>query len=87
MESKIQKSIIKYLESIGAYVIKLKLTNASGNPDIICCYQGRFIAIEVKNKGNEATKLQQHKLEQIMLAGGIAMVAYSVADVKLIFEI
>jgi len=80
-EQTIQKEIIKYLESIGAYVIKTIKTNRAGTPDIITCLNGRFIAIEVKHKGNKATPLQLAKIEQIRASGGIAFVAYSKDDV------
>jgi len=80
-EQTIQKEIIKYLESIGAYTIKTIRTNRAGTPDIIACLNGRFIAIEVKRKGNKATPLQLAKIEQIRASGGIAFIAYSKDDV------
>ena len=80
-EQTIQKEIIKYLESIGAYVIKTIKTNRAGTPDIIACLNGRFIAIEVKRKGNKPTPLQLAKIEQIRASSGIAFIAYSKDDV------
>ncbi|WP_193210372.1 PDDEXK family nuclease [Aliarcobacter butzleri] len=47
-ESEIQKKIIQYLNKIGAYTIKTISTNRNGCPDVICCLNGRFIALEVK---------------------------------------
>ena len=85
MESKIQKQIIEYLESIGAYVIKVVRANRSGVPDIIACSpSGRFYAIEVKAKGKKktVTKLQQWHIDMINKTGGKAFVADSVQDVK-----
>ena len=43
---------------------------ASGVPDIIACYQGRFIGIECKANGNTPTALQQKHLRDISLAKG-----------------
>jgi len=80
-EQTIQKEIIKYLESIGAYVIKTIKTNRAGTPDIIACLDGRFIAIEVKRKGNKPTPLQLAKIEQIRASGGMAFIAYSKDEV------
>jgi Holliday junction resolvase len=80
-EQQIQKEIIKYLESIGAYTIKTIRTNRAGTPDIIACLDGKFIAIEVKRKGNKPTPLQLAKIEQIRASGGLAFVAYSKDDV------
>ena len=79
-EQQIQKEIIKYLESIGAYTIKTIKTNRAGTPDIIACLNGRFVAIEVKRKGNKATPLQLAKIKQIRALGGIAFIAYSKDD-------
>lgn len=59
---------------------------ASGIPDRICCApttikpedvgktMGLFVGIEAKVKGNRPTKLQQHQLEGIAAAGGVALV-------------
>lgn len=48
-EQDIQRKIIKYLESVGAYVVKVVASNKSGTPDILACYRGIFLAIEVKD--------------------------------------
>ena len=37
---------------------------ASGVPDIIACYQGRFIGIECKANGGKPTALQKKHLEE-----------------------
>ena len=49
----------------------------SGLPDLIGCVEGVFFGIEVKMPGKEdtLTKLQNHTLEQIIEAGGLALVA------------
>ena len=46
----------------------------SGVPDILVCYQGRFIAIECKAGKGRVTALQQSNLESIEKAGGVALV-------------
>lgn len=81
IESTIQHKIIKYLELIGGYPIKIVAATLSGNPDIVCCLKGRFVAIEVKQPGKNPTPLQALKMEKISAAGGIAFVACSVSDV------
>jgi RecB family endonuclease NucS len=86
MESKIQKAIILFLESIGYYVIKTVRTNKVGVPDIIaCCPKGKFYAIEVKAKGKKSkvTKLQQYHIDLINKTGGKAFVADSIKDVEM----
>ena len=83
-EKTIENKIKKYLKSIGAYFVK-QHGNAfvkSGIPDVLACYHGTFIGIEVKNEKNTTTLLQDHHLLEIQKAGGVAFVARSVEDVK-----
>jgi len=81
-EQQIQKKIINYLEDMGAYVIKTINSNRSGIPDIICCLDGKFIAIEVKRIGGKTTPLQEYELSKINKAGGKAKVIYSIEALK-----
>lgn len=79
-EQDIQRKIIKYLESQGAYVVKVISASKSGVPDILFCYEGVFCAIEVKTpttKGN-VSKLQEYNLDRIRETGGHSTVAWSV---------
>lgn len=76
MEKKLQKKIIDYLNSIGAYVIKTIITNRRGVPDIIACYNGMFIAVECKSPGGRLSQLQEYNLKLIYNEGGIVFVAY-----------
>ena len=82
-EQQIQKSIIKYLESQGAYIVKVISASKAGVPDILCCYQGKFIGIEVKKPStkNNVSKLQEYNLKKIRESGGIALVAWSLEQV------
>lgn len=79
-EAAIQRQIIKWLESNGAFVVKTVTTNKSGVPDLLVCWFGRFIAIEVKRPTGKVTKLQEYKIGQINSAGGVAFVAYGAQD-------
>tara|TARA_R110000765_G_scaffold253479_1_gene354554 strand:- start:35 stop:271 length:237 start_codon:yes stop_codon:yes gene_type:complete len=47
---------------------------SSGVPDIIACYQGKFIGIECKANGNKPTDLQQKNLQDIINAEGQSLV-------------
>lgn len=85
-ESEIQKKIIQYLNTIGAYTIKTISTNRNGCPDVICCLNGKFIALEVKADKGIVSKLQEHNIKQIKNSGGIAEVVRSVDDVEKIVE-
>ena len=53
-ESKIQQKRIKQLEAEGYYVIKLKLTNKNGIPDLIAIPKGSDVLFsEIKKPGGE----------------------------------
>ena len=54
----------------------------SGVPDIICCYKGRFLGLEVKLPIGALTELQKRAIARINRAGGIASRVESVADVQ-----
>jgi Holliday junction resolvase len=46
----------------------------SGVPDIICCVDGNFLAIECKAGRGKTTALQDYEIECIRRAGGTALV-------------
>ncbi|MCM3746558.1 VRR-NUC domain-containing protein [Paenibacillus pasadenensis] len=83
-ESSIQTSIIRFLRGLGAYVVNHHggLYSAAGVPDILACVNGRAVYIEVKRDGGELSVLQEQHLLRIKKAGGLAIVARSVAEVQ-----
>jgi len=89
LEKHIQNTIISLLRIHGAYVIRVNSGAVmakgrkgnymfrgavAGTPDIIACYKGKFLAIEVKRGKNEATDIQLARHEEIKRAGGIVRV-------------
>ena len=77
-EKKVKRKIVDILKQYGMYYF-YPVTGgygASGVPDIIACYNGRFIGIEVKAdlKKNKPTALQQKNLSEIAQHGGVALV-------------
>lgn len=75
-ESKVKAAVVKILKKYDVYYF-FPATGGygrSGVPDIICCYQGRFIGIECKANGNVPTELQLRELNKINHAGGISFV-------------
>jgi penicillin-binding protein-related factor A (putative recombinase) len=50
------------------------------------CYQGRFIAFEVKRPGGITTPAQITFLESVRESGGVAAVVYSLEAVQKILE-
>ena len=83
-EQTIQSEILKYLKSVGAYTIKVSAATKAGIPDIICCYKGRFIAIEVKRPEakTNVSPLQVANITMIINAQGEAIVAWDKEMVK-----
>lgn len=83
-EQDIQRKIIKYLESVGAYVVKVVASNKSGTPDILACYRGIFLAIEVKRPETKTnvSELQEYNIKKIKEAGGVAIVSWDLDAVK-----
>ena len=91
LERDLQPEIIEYLESKGAYVLKTHVSSfqKQGEPDITCCYLGRYIAFELKRDEKEkARKLQEYKMKLIRKAGGIAMRVDNIKQVEeVLYEI
>jgi len=54
----------------------------NGLPDIVAIHLGHGIAIECKAPRGRPTKLQTWELERVACAGGTAIVARSVEDVR-----
>lgn len=83
-EKSIVDSIRRYLKGIGAKTEKQHGTmyGRNGVPDILGCYQGRCLALEVKCPGKNVTALQEHELKEWQRAGAIAGRVESVKQVK-----
>jgi hypothetical protein len=72
-EKKVKRKVMEQLKMIKAYTVT-PMTGGFGNsgvPDVLCCYEGRFIGIECKANGGKPTALQIHNLNMIKNAGGI----------------
>ena len=86
LERDVVAAIKKYLASLGSDVFFWKEHGGpygtSGVPDVICCYKGRFLGLEVKLPTGTLTELQKRTIEKINRAGGIASRVESVADVQ-----
>lgn len=75
-EAKVKKKVVDILKEHKAYYF-FPATGGfgrSGVPDIVCCYNGLFLAIECKAGSNKPTALQERELKKIQDAYGVAMV-------------
>ncbi len=74
-EGKVKASVRKILDEFGVYYFSPAANGYGrvGIPDIICCVNGRFLAIECKAGGGTTTALQERELNAIRLAGGVSI--------------
>ena len=86
----LQTDILKYLESLDhCWVVKVISSNKRGCPDILCCYRGMFLAIEVKETGRvSAIQIAQLDLIVDMTRGaqGVGLVARKLDEVKRVIK-
>lgn len=87
LESAFQKKVIDYIDSRGGYKIKIHVSSyqTEGEPDVVCCYRGRFCAFELK-QGSTLSDLQEIKLKLIRKAGGIALEVKTIEDIAKVFD-
>ena len=75
-EKRVKDKVVGILKSEGAYYF-FPATHGfgrSGVPDVVACVNGHFLAIECKAGSNKPTALQVREIENIRLAGGVAVV-------------
>jgi hypothetical protein len=75
-EKKVKMKVVEILKGFGAYYFYASTGGygASGVPDIIGCYKGRFFGIECKAGKGKTTALQDKNIAQIIAQGGLAIV-------------
>lgn len=75
-EGKVKAAVRKLLAEFDIYYFSPAANGygRAGIPDIICCFGGRFIAIECKAGKGVTTALQDRELAAIRTAGGMTMV-------------
>lgn len=89
-EGKVKKKVKEYLKSIGAWYY-MPVSNGMGRvgcPDILVCYEGRFLAFETKAPGKikNVTANQQREIDAIQRVNGLAHVVDDVEQVKAVIE-
>ena len=75
-EKKVKTQVVAILKEVGAYYF-YPVTGgygASGVPDIVGCYNGKFFAIECKAGKGKTTALQERNIDAIRNQGGKAIV-------------
>jgi hypothetical protein len=86
-EGYIQRKILEYLTKQGAYAVNIHGNEYQSNvPDVLVCYRGRFIGIEVKDADGNLSSGQRKHLRRIQKAGGIGEGVRSLQRVKDIIQ-
>lgn len=76
-ETRLVNQILKELRVQGGWWVKIhgSAWQVSGIPDILGCYRGRFVALEVKMPdGKDLSARQELAIDRINQAGGVARV-------------
>ena len=83
-EQLIKKDIKSYISQIGGFwsMVQGGPYSKPGDPDMLCCVNGKFIGIEVKTPTGVVSELQMQRGQEIEDAGGVWFVARSLEDVK-----
>lgn len=83
-EGRVKAQVKTWLKARGVWYFMPVQTGRGvvGVPDFLCCWGGRFLAIETKAPGKRhtVTPLQEHQIALIHQAGGAAIVVDDVAQ-------
>jgi hypothetical protein len=82
-EALLTRSVRQLLNAAGIFHYKAwgGPMSAPGIPDIIGCFKGRFIGIELKAPNGKVSEYQQRFIDNINAAGGIGFVARTLDEV------
>ena len=85
-EGKVKEAVKRLLKQRGIwyYMPVQNGMGVTGIPDLICCWDGQFLAIETKAPGKlkNVSPNQQRRLDEIAAAGGHIMVVDDVVTVR-----
>lgn len=87
-ERDIARRIMEWLREQGAYVVKIHgdPMQESGIPDLLICYLGHFVGMELKVPGKKPTDIQEYHLERIAAAGGVGCSVTTLDEAKKIIR-
>lgn len=77
-EKLFENRVKKYLTENGCWNVKYfaNRNTKSGIPDLLCCVNGYFLAIEIKAQNGKPTPLQIWNRDKIRESGGAAIILY-----------
>ena len=101
-ENQIQNQVLSWLKmheifafivrSVGTYDAKIKGFRAAGPwfrkgcPDILICYKGKFVGLEIKTKKGVLSEHQESFHKDIWDNGGYVYVVRDAGDLRAIFD-
>lgn len=87
-EAKVSTAIMKAWRKMGAWCFKVHGSEfqPAGIPDICGVYLGRSVWCETKMPGNKPSQIQLYRMNALMNAGALCVVAYSVEQAVQMLE-
>lgn len=87
-ESKIVGRVMDYSRSLGWWTTKIhgNAFQTVGIPDVLCIRGGKVVWIECKKPGQQPTKIQAHRMRELVAAGCVCVVATCVGEVREVLE-
>ena len=86
LEKDVETQIKRWLHAKKIYYFKVHGSSfmQPGIPDIVACVDGRFVGIEVKNKGKLKNQSEHQKIHEQLIkeSGGLFILADSLQTVK-----
>lgn len=75
-EKQFENTVKKWLKSKNIWYVKYfgNGYSTAGIPDLLCCVNGHFVAIEIKAENGVVSELQNHTLREIHHSRGIPIV-------------
>lgn len=75
-EGRVKTRVKRVLDELGVYHFSPYQAGMgrAGIPDILCCCDGMFLAVECKAGKGKTTALQQREIDRIKEHGGMALV-------------
>lgn len=73
-EKQFENKVKKYLTEKGCYWVKHFgcAFSRAGVPDLLCCVNGKFVALECKSEKGKLSELQKYEIKKISNSGGFA---------------
>jgi hypothetical protein len=84
-EGRLVKRIKAYIREKGGRVFNIhggdNPYQEVGIPDLLICYRGQFVGLEVKQPGEQPSAIQKQILREIEAAGGYALAVSTLEEV------